>query len=43
MLKKEDEDVDLVPSGTESALNTLPWPWFFNFLKIEKIILLDLS
>ena len=20
------EDVDLVPRGTESALNTLPWP-----------------
>ena len=47
MLKKEDEDVDLVPSGTESALNTLPWPWFFNLsvanFKIKKIILLDLS
>ena len=47
MLKKEDEDVDLVPSGTESALNTLSSPWFFNLsvatFKIKKIILLDLS
>ena len=47
MLKNEDEDVDLVPSGTESALNTLPWPWFLNLpvanFKIKKIIPLDLS
>ena len=45
MEKKEDEDADLVPSGTELALNV--FPWFFKLsvanFKIKKIILLGLS
>ena len=44
VLKKAGEDVDLVPSRFQSALSTLPWPWFYNLrdssFKIKEIILL---